>query len=130
MGMFYDFNVTSECHVQTICNSTISDFQFNGTEIMFNVSGENGTAGFCRICIPTALMNDTFTVYVDGVNTANYTAAEDLDRTGKLRKLKYKKRVNFTIDEDLFRKFRNHCEEKDLKMSKIVEELIKNYLGR
>jgi len=66
MGMFSDFNATSEYHVQTICNSSISNFQFNGTAISFNVTGENGTAGFCRICIPTALMNDTFRVFVNG----------------------------------------------------------------
>jgi parallel beta-helix repeat protein len=65
MGMFSDFNVTSECHVQTICNSTISGFKFNGTAMSFLVTDKNGTAGFCRICIPTALMNNTFTVLVN-----------------------------------------------------------------
>jgi len=66
MGLFYDFNATSKHYVQTISNSTISSFQFNGTAITFNVSGENGTTGFCRICIPTALMNDTYKVSVNG----------------------------------------------------------------
>ena len=66
MGMFSDFNATSEHHIQTICNSTISDFQFNGTVISFNASGENGTSGFCRICVPTTLMNDTYKVFVNG----------------------------------------------------------------
>ena len=66
MGMFYDFSVTSEYNVQTICNSTISDFQFNGTSIIFNVTGENGAAGFCRVCIPRALMNETCRVFVNG----------------------------------------------------------------
>ena len=66
MGMFSDFNATSEHHVRTICNSTISDFQFNGTAISFNASGENGTTGFCRICVPTTLMNDTYKVFVNG----------------------------------------------------------------
>ncbi|MDH5266148.1 MAG: right-handed parallel beta-helix repeat-containing protein [Candidatus Bathyarchaeota archaeon] len=66
MGMFSDFNATSEHHVQTICNSSISDFQLNGTAISFNVSGENGTTGFCRICIPRALVNETYKVFVNG----------------------------------------------------------------
>src|SRR5271157_658692 len=66
MGMFNSFNATSQCSVETICNSTISDFQFNGTAISFNASGENGTTGFCRICFPTALINETFTVFVNG----------------------------------------------------------------
>ncbi|UCE15369.1 MAG: right-handed parallel beta-helix repeat-containing protein [Candidatus Bathyarchaeota archaeon] len=64
-GMFSDFNATSEYHVQTICNSTISDFQYNGTAISFNVTGETDTIGFCGICIPTALMNVTYKVYVN-----------------------------------------------------------------
>jgi parallel beta-helix repeat protein len=72
MGTFSDFTIEWEeqiHHVTTICNSTISDFQFNGTAILFNVTGEDETAGFCRIRIPTTLINNAFTVYVDGVNT-------------------------------------------------------------
>ena len=65
MGMFSDFNATSEYDVQTICNSTISDFQFNGTAISFNVTGETDTNGLCRICIPRALMNETYQVFVN-----------------------------------------------------------------
>ncbi len=66
MGRLSDFDATSEIHVQTICNSTISNFQFNGTAISFDVIGENGTNGFCRACIPTALMNGTYRVFVNG----------------------------------------------------------------
>jgi len=66
MGMFSDFKATSECRVQTICNSSISSFKSDGTSISFNVTGEDGTAGFCRICIPTALMNATNRVFVNG----------------------------------------------------------------
>jgi parallel beta-helix repeat protein len=69
MGMFSDFNATSDQHVATICNSTISDFQFNGTAIMFNATGAEGTAGFCRICVPTSLMNATYRVFVNGTET-------------------------------------------------------------
>jgi parallel beta-helix repeat protein len=66
MGMFFDFTATSEHHVQTICNSSITDSQFSGSSISFNVTGEDGTNGFCRICIPTALMNGPFELYVNG----------------------------------------------------------------
>jgi len=69
MGIFSDFPVTFEeetHHVTTVCNSTISAFQFNGTAIIFNVSGEDGTIGFCRILIPTALMNVPYKVFVNG----------------------------------------------------------------
>jgi parallel beta-helix repeat protein len=78
MGTFSAFIITWEeqlHHVTTICNSTISNFNFTDTyngstkAIFFNVTGEDETTGFCRIRIPTTLINDTFTVYVDGVNT-------------------------------------------------------------
>ena len=69
MGMFYDFNATSEYSVQTICNSSISSFQFNGSSICFNVTGEDGPSGFCRICIPTAVMNATH-IFVNGTETS------------------------------------------------------------
>jgi parallel beta-helix repeat protein len=70
MGMLSHFNATSEFHVQTICNSSITDFQFNSTVISFNVSGENDTTGFCRICIPIALMNAPYKVYVNGTQVS------------------------------------------------------------
>ena len=66
MRTFSDFNATSQYHVQTICNSIVSEFQFSGTAISFNVTGESGTTGFCRICIPTALMSGTYKVFVNG----------------------------------------------------------------
>jgi len=72
MGTFSDFSITWEeqlHHVTTICNSTISNFKFEWKAIFFNVTGEDETASFCRIRIPTALMNDTFTVYIDEVIT-------------------------------------------------------------
>lgn len=71
MGMFSDFKVIWEeetYHVTTICNSTISAFQFNQEEriLSFNVTDIDYTAGFCRITIPKALINETYTVLVDG----------------------------------------------------------------
>lgn len=69
-GMFSSFNATSEHQVQTISNSTISDFQYNKTALSFYVAGENGTTGFCRLCIPTALMNETYRVFVNGTNVS------------------------------------------------------------
>ena len=74
MGMFSDFNVTLEretYQVTTICNSTISEFRFEikaetGNRIIgFNVTGKDSTVGFCRITIPTHLMNYPYIVMVD-----------------------------------------------------------------
>lgn len=66
MGMFSNFQATPESNVQTISNSTISIFTFNGTAVSFTVLGQDGTGGFCRITIPKALMNDPFQVLVNG----------------------------------------------------------------
>ncbi|UCE44423.1 MAG: right-handed parallel beta-helix repeat-containing protein [Candidatus Bathyarchaeota archaeon] len=66
MGTFSHFNADSEYPIQTICNSTITDYVFNGSAISFDVTGKNGTVGFCRIRIPTALLNDTYRVFVNG----------------------------------------------------------------
>ena len=61
-------------------------------------------------------------------NQELFLLLEDLDKTGKLRKLKYKSRATFTLDEELFNKFRGYCSRKHLEMSPIVEELVRNYL--
>lgn len=69
IGMFSEFDLVSlaapEQRIQTICKSTISNLVYNGTAISFNVTGEDGTAGFCRICIPTVLLNITYKVFVN-----------------------------------------------------------------
>jgi parallel beta-helix repeat protein len=66
MGGFSDFSVAQGVDVLVVSNSTISDFQFNGTAILFNVSGANGTEGFCNVCVPTALVDSTLIVLVNG----------------------------------------------------------------
>jgi parallel beta-helix repeat protein len=66
MGTFSTFNVATGVNVQVVSNSTVSDFEFNRTAILFNVSGVNGTTGFCNVCVPTSLLNGTLTVFVNG----------------------------------------------------------------
>jgi parallel beta-helix repeat protein len=67
MGVFSDFNVAEGVDVQVVSNSTISDFQFNGTALLFDVSGVNGTTGFCNVRVPTVLLNGTLTVLVNAI---------------------------------------------------------------
>ncbi len=71
MGKYARLNATSEHCVETLCTSTISDFQFNGTAITFYASGNNETIGFCRICIPTALINAAYKVFVNGTEVSH-----------------------------------------------------------
>jgi len=70
MGMYSDFSVKYQgetYHVNTICNSTITNFQFNQSKrlISFNVTGPDDTIGLCRICIPHDLLNGPHTVLID-----------------------------------------------------------------
>ena len=55
---------------------------------------------------------------------------EEYDRTGKLRKIAYKTRVNFTVDEDLFNKFRSYCKKDGLNMSAKIESFMKKKLEK
>jgi parallel beta-helix repeat protein len=81
MGMFNSFNVTyytqpivpHACNVTVISNSTISDFVapiwIEHPEVIFlqfNVSGAEGSNGFCRVSFPTAMMNGTYHVSLNG----------------------------------------------------------------
>lgn len=53
-----------------------------------------------------------------------FEALLEFERTGKLPKLTHKKRVNFTIDEEIFRKFRNYCKRNGLNMSNQIERFM------
>jgi len=81
MGMFNNYNVTyftppmvpHTCNFNVISNSTISDFVApiwnEHPEVIFlqfNVSGAEGSTGFCRVSFPTAMMNGTYHVSVNG----------------------------------------------------------------
>jgi parallel beta-helix repeat protein len=57
----------SPYEVDIASNSTVSNFQYGGDRINFEVSGQDGTTGFCRICIPIALLNGTYRVFVNGI---------------------------------------------------------------
>ena len=92
MGMFSDFPISSiggykleeTCHVTTISNSTIEGFElfiivhigtgeWVGGGIFLNVTGPEGTKGFCRFTIPKDLLDcpeglEYWTVYLDGTD--------------------------------------------------------------
>ena len=86
MGPFNTFSVGTwngtAYSVDTVSNYTITDLSFSATAktLSFNVTGANGTAGFCRVTIPFSLMSGDFAV------TAN----------GKARSFSYSKEENYT----------------------------------
>ena len=53
-----------------------------------------------------------------------FEALLEFERTGKLPKLMHKKRVNFTIDEEIFRRFRHFCKRNGLSMSHQIERFM------
>ncbi len=72
-------------NVDVISNSTVSAFYFNpqeGAFLRFNVTGESGTTGLCRVTIPRNLLwvEDGWTVYV-GEQSVNYIIISDKNST-------------------------------------------------
>jgi len=61
------FEEGNEFCVATASNSTISDFEFNSTnmEISFNATGPPDTAGFCYVKIPVELLDGVLTAFID-----------------------------------------------------------------
>jgi len=75
----------TQYNVDIISNSTLSDFSFSpqhGGILRFNVTGETGTTGFCRVTIPKDLLyaEGNWTVLVDG-NPVTATVNEDTTNT-------------------------------------------------
>ena len=69
-------------NIDIVSNSTVSAFYFNpeeGAFLRFNVTGKNGTAGFCRVTIPKDLLwtEDEWVITVGGLPITNYTLIPD-----------------------------------------------------
>ena len=73
-------------YVNVVSNSTVSNFRFNpeeGAFIHFNVTGEDGTSGFCRVTIPKSLLwvEDGWTITVGDRPISDYTIIPDENYT-------------------------------------------------
>jgi parallel beta-helix repeat protein len=85
VGMFNSFNTSLGYRVNVISNSTIENFQYleSNSTIIMHVSNmtKNQAFGFCRICIPHALINETYHVVINGTDPHywNYTLYDDGD---------------------------------------------------
>jgi parallel beta-helix repeat protein len=87
---FKSFNVAwneQTYSVDTVSNSSISNVSFNATTntLSFNVTGINGTTGFCRVAIPTTLMSsdnpDEWTVIVNNRPPIQFSVTNDTGYT-------------------------------------------------
>jgi len=73
-------------YVEIVSNSTVLNLAFNpqeGAFMAFNVSGHNGTVGFCRVTIPKSLLwtEDEWTIQVGGETIADYIVIPDENST-------------------------------------------------
>lgn len=59
-----------------------------------------------------------------------FVSLEELDATGTFKKVAYKQRVDFTIDERTMTKLRSYCKKHNLKLSNKVEDLINEFLKK
>ena len=82
IGMFSSSNTSYGYIVDFVSNSSISEFSFNLSKIevyppeailAFNVSGDNDTDGFLRICIPKILINGSYVIMFDDEIITNTT---------------------------------------------------------
>ena len=55
-----------------------------------------------------------------------FAALEEFERTKKLPKFTYRKRIDVTINERILSAFRNYCLENGLNMSRVIEK----YMGQ
>jgi len=71
--------------IQVVANSTVASFQFNQPlkQISFNVTGPQGSRGFCNVTIPKAVITgNTWTVFLGSVDiSAAVTVTENLTHT-------------------------------------------------
>ncbi|MDD5133232.1 MAG: plasmid partition protein ParG [Candidatus Nanoarchaeia archaeon] len=58
-----------------------------------------------------------------------FEALMDFEKTGRVPKFTKKERIDITIDSEILRKFRAYCEKNSLKISNVIEKLIKNNLN-
>ncbi|MEK6923476.1 MAG: hypothetical protein AABW84_02185 [Nanoarchaeota archaeon] len=54
-----------------------------------------------------------------------FEALAEYDRTGKLPKLSYKKRIDVTIDAAILRKVKEYCKKNNIKVSNLIENKLK-----
>ena len=78
MGPFSTlYSAATQASISCISNSTVSDFQVNGTMMSFNVSGEPGTGGFCTLTIPHSTMPPSYLIEINGDPLSYTTVYED-----------------------------------------------------
>lgn len=63
-------------------------------------------------------------------NPEYFEALVEFEKTGKLPKFTFKKRIDVTIDKDILNKFREFCRKNGYKLSNRIEKLIISDLNK
>ncbi len=58
-----------------------------------------------------------------------FSALEEFERTKRIPKFTYRKRVDITIDEQILREFKSYCQKNGFNMSRMIEKHIKEELN-
>lgn len=61
-------------------------------------------------------------------NPEIFEALQEFERTKKLPRVGRRERINLTIDHYLLRKFKKHCRERNVNMSRLIETHMKEEL--
>lgn len=54
-------------------------------------------------------------------NPEIFSALEEFERTKRIPKFTYRKRLDVTINENVLRKFKEHCRSRGFNMSRLIE---------
>lgn len=57
-----------------------------------------------------------------------FSALEEFERTKKIPKFTYRKRIDITINENILKEFKEYCREHGFNMSRLIEKHIRNEL--
>jgi parallel beta-helix repeat protein len=106
-NMFSSFNTSYGYAVDFVSNSSISNFSFDLSPIevyppeailTFNVSGETGTEGFLRVCIPRVLINVSYVIRFDDeiITNTTYPQVRELPCSNETHMYLY---INYTHSE-------------------------------
>ncbi len=63
-------------------------------------------------------------------NPESFEALAEFERTKKLPKTAYRKRINITIDAGLLRKIRQYCDSSGVVMSRLIEKHMREELKK
>jgi hypothetical protein len=61
-------------------------------------------------------------------NPEVFEALVEFEKTKKLPKTSYRRRINITIDADLLRKIRQYCNSRGVAMSRLIEKQLREEL--